>query len=203
MVPKPSEEKEYFARQKVEGRLAAEKQAELTKLQKSEAEAVATTLGISDLELASKLVELGFGSKTVGIFSLLPLVYVAWADGEVSGAEHDKIMELATARGATADSDGYKFLDSMLSRRPSEAFFGTCIETLRAIYNALPGDQGEEARQDLVSLSLSVANASGGFLGIFGNKVSSEEKGLIDEIVAELNLSDGDGASKLLAALDG
>ena len=133
-------------------------------------------------------------------FSLLPLVYVAWADGEVSTAEHDQIMELASKRGATVDSDAYKFLDSMLSRRPSEAFLSTCLETLRAIYKALPADDGENARQDLVSLSLSVANASGGFLGIFGNKVSAEEKALIDEIVAALHL-DGDGTKQLLSLL--
>ncbi len=201
MVPKRSEEEEYFAQQRVEGRLAAEKEAEINALRDAESEAVAKKLGIEDLALAAQLVEMGFGAETVGIFSLLPLVYVAWADGDVSDAERDKIMDLAKARGADADSDGYKFLGSMLTTRPSDAFLTTCLATIRAVYAALPGDDGEAARQDLVSLSLSVANASGGFLGLFGSKVSSEEKTLIDEIVAELNLNQSEAADKLLAAL--
>lgn len=201
MVPKSNEEEEYFALQEIEARKAAEKEAELNALRESESKAVADKLGIADTELAGRLVDLGFGADMVGIFSLLPLVYVAWADGEVSNAERNKILTVAEGRGATLDSDGYKFLESLLERKPSAAFLGTCLDTLRAIYAALPEGEAENARQDIVSLSLTVAGASGGFLGLFGNKVSAEEKALIQEIVRELNLDDSGEAAKLLETI--
>jgi hypothetical protein len=200
MVPKSNEE-EYFTRKRVEDALIKEKDAAVNELRQQEAQAVAERIGITDVELAGRLVDLGFGADMVGIFSLLPLVYVAWADGDVSNAERNKILSVAEARGAAIDSDGYKFLESLLERKPSAGFLTTCLDTLRAIYAALPEGDAENARQDLVSLSLSVAGASGGFLGIFGNKVSAEEKALIDEIVKELNLAKSDEAAKLLEAI--
>lgn len=201
MVPKSNEEEEYFARKRVEERLAAERDAELDTLRQQESQAVADKLGIGDVELAGRLVDLGFGADMVGIFSLLPLVYVAWADGKVTNAERDKILSVAEARGAVIESDGYKFLESLLDRKPSASFLNTCLDTLRAIYAALPTEQAENARQDLVSLSLTVAGASGGFLGMFGTKISAEEKMLIDEIVRELNLESSGEAAKLLDAI--
>lgn len=201
-INKPSdEEKQYFAQQEVERRKTAEYNQKLADLREQEINAVIRTLGITDRKLGGELVDMGFGGQTVGIFPLIPLVYVAWADGEVSNAELNQILDVAQARGADTKSAGYLFLSELLHKEPRPDFFDTCIKTLRAVHNNLPADQAQTASQDLISLSLSVANASGGFLGLFGDKISDEEKAMINEIIQKLKLDNTKSASDLMNLL--
>jgi tellurite resistance protein len=202
MAKKPSEEEEkYFREAEVDRRKKVEVQAELEKLSDQEAKNVAKTLNIGDLALARELVNLGFASDTVGIFPLLPLVYVAWADGDVSSAERRKVLEIAEARGARRGSPGYNFLEKLLDSRPKAAFFDVCISTIKKIFSNKPA--GSDDSTDLVSLSLSVAEASGGLLGLFGNKVNQEEKQVLTDLADALNVGDSDGMRQLLAAIKG
>lgn len=191
-----SEEEKYFQQQELDRRKEAEYERDLARERQESAQMVKDTLGINSDELAHKLVEMGFGKGTIGIFPLIPMVYVAWADGDVSESERSRILEVASKRGADKDSEGYGFLKGILETRPPSRFFDACISTLRSILDNMPGDRSEDARQDLISLSVSVANASGGFLGLFGDKVSDEEQAILDEIIGELNSSAG--ASDLL-----
>lgn len=201
---KPSEEEEkYFQQAEIERRKKAALDNELDALNQKEAEGVAEVLGIRDLDLAMDLVELGFSRETAGIFPLLPLVYVAWADGDVTTAERRRVMELAEARGAKPGTPGYDFLSDLLDKPLKQSFFDVCVQTIRQIFENLPEDQAEAAKENLVSLSLSVADTSGGFLGLFGNKVSQEELKVIEEIIDELKLSDSDAAARLLSAVKG
>ncbi len=192
------EEEKYFQQQEAERRKEAQYQAELAALNAKDAEEVAKILGIEDQNLALRLVEMGFGPGTVAVFPLIPLVYVAWADGEVTESERERILDIAKLRGADEDHEGYAFLKQIISHHPKEEFFDTCIHTLRAIFNNMPADKAEASRQDLISMSVSVADASGGFLGLFGAKVSQEEQELINEIIRELKLDQSDSASTLL-----
>ena len=195
MVLKPSEEEgKFFAKRAVEERKATERAAELEEIRRKEAEAVAKRLGVEDVDLAAQLVDLGFGAEMVGVFSLIPLVYVAWADGDVSSAERNSILEIAKNRGASEESEGYAFLQALLERKPRDDFFETCLRTLKALYDQLQDEEAETARQDLVSLSLMVANASGGFLGLFGAKVSVEERQIIDDINHPASVDQADGS---------
>ncbi len=199
MSKKPSEEEERYTQEReLERRKEAELQKELGAIREQEASKIADILGIENQNLAMQLVDLGFDAETAGIFPLIPLVYVAWADGDVSNAERRKILEFAEARGANAKHPGYVFLEQLLSHQPRREFLDTCLQTLRALYSNLPNNQTETAKQDLISLSLSVANASGGFLGLFGEKVSSEEQTIIDDIIRQLNLHDSPHAQELL-----
>jgi len=202
MAKKPSEEEEkYFREAEVDRRKKVEVQAELEELSGQEAKNVAKTLNIDDMDLARELVNLGFASDTVGIFPLLPLVYVAWADGDVSSAERRKVLEIAEDRGARRGSPGYNFLEKLLDSRPKASFFDVCISTIKKIFSNKPG--GSDESTDLVSLSLSVAEASGGLLGLFGNKVNQEEKQVLTDLVDALNVGDSDGMQQLLDAIKG
>lgn len=50
---------------------------------------------------------------------------------------------------------------------------------------ALPPEQRAASRDDLVAYSTSIASVSGGILGL-GNKVSPEERAMLERIAAEL-----------------
>jgi len=202
MVKKPSgEEEKFFQEIEVERRKKAELQAELETLSEKEAHNVAKILNIEDYELARELVNLGFASDTVGIFPLLPLVYVAWADGDVSGAERRRVLEIAEERGARRGSPGYAFLEKLLDSRPKDEFFDICISTIRKIFEQRTDGSFSAEREDLISLSMSVAEASGGLLGLFGNKVSEEEQKVLKDMVDALSLENSEGARKLLEAI--
>ncbi len=199
---KPSEEEEkYFQQQEIDRRKEAQLAKEIEALNKQEATKVADVLGIDDQDLALELVGLGFSSETAGVFPLLPLVYVAWADGNVTSAERNQILDLARDRGAKKGSAGFAFLSDLLEKPLKPSFFDTCIKTIRKIFESMDPAKTEHAKQDLVSLSLSVAEASGGFLGLFGNKVSDDERKIIEDIVRDLKLQDSAAASSFMDAL--
>ncbi len=202
MVKKPSEEEEkFYTEAEIERRKKAQLDGQLGALAQKDAQDVASLLGISDLDLAAELVELGFAGETAGVFPLLPLVYVAWADGEVTSAERRKILDAAVDRGALSGTPGYDFLEQLLTQKPKASFFDTCLSIIRRIFEST--DHGDDAKKDLVSLSLAVANASGGFLGLFGEKVSDNEKSVIQDIIEELGMANSDAANKLLDQLKG
>ena len=94
MVHKPSDEEEkYFQEREIERRKEKKYQEELAEAREQDIEAVSERLNISDRELSEHLVDLGFGASTCAVFPLIPLVYVAWADGDVSANERARILE--------------------------------------------------------------------------------------------------------------
>jgi len=201
MTQKPSQEEErYMAEQEVARRKAAERQTERSELRGKEVEGVLRTLGIEDRELGEHLVDLGFDAATVAAFPFIPLVYVAWADGDVTSRERDRVIQLAQDRGLDPAGPAFKFLQDLLDRRPREDFLDTCVVAIRRIFEGRPGG-ADAAKTDLVSLSLSIAETSGGFLGLFGAKVSESEREVIKEIIEDLGLQDSGSAADLLAKL--
>lgn len=199
---KPSQEEERFvAEQEVARRKTAEREKALEDLHDREIEGVLRVLHIDDRELAAHLVDLGFGADTVEVFPLIPLVYVAWADGAVTSRERDRVLELASQRGMKEDSASYRFLQDLLERRPVDGFLDTAVHAIRRIFDAMPTGAADDAKRDLVSLSISIAQTSGGFLGLFGDKISDEERRIITEIADELGLRENKAAAELLGRL--
>ncbi|HEV8267074.1 MAG TPA: hypothetical protein VGR00_02525, partial [Thermoanaerobaculia bacterium] len=77
--------------------------------------------GVEDTTVLGHLEALGFDRDTVGLLHLVPLVQVAWSDGEVSAAERKEIHDAAAARGVAAGSPARAKLDGWLSKRPETA----------------------------------------------------------------------------------
>jgi hypothetical protein len=198
---KPSQEEERFiAEQTLARRKAQEREEQLEALNEQEIAGVLGELKINDRELASHLVELGFGADTVAAFPLIPLVYVAWADDAVTSRERSSVLEAAEARGLQKESAAYRFLEDLLERPPRPEFLHTCVKAIRRIFES-SGVDADKAKGDLVSLSVTIAEASGGFLGLFGEKVNEQEQERIQEIVEDLGFADSASARDLLHLL--
>jgi hypothetical protein len=60
--------------------------------------------GNTDPELLLELEALGFTPDTVVLLPLVPAVQMAWAEGGVSAAERDLLVQLARRRGIEAGS---------------------------------------------------------------------------------------------------
>jgi hypothetical protein len=113
---------------------------------------------------------------------------MAWAEGGVSEAERKLIQELARKRGIAEFSPADRQLDAWLTKRPDTEVFTRASRLIRAMLDAPAGDQ-ELSAEDVVKYCENIAAASGGILGI--NRVSSEERALLNTIARDLKARQG------------
>lgn len=158
-------------------------------VQESERVEMGATLGASDADILVTLQELGYTPATVSVLHLVPLVQVAWAEGNVSKSERELILEAAHARGVEAGSEAYEHLNRWLRERPSEEFFERTLNVIAALLETLPPEQRETSKRDLVSYCTKVAEVSGGLIGFVSrsSRVSKEERELLTLIAADLD----------------
>lgn len=138
--------------------------------------------GLQDPELVKELEALGFTPDTVDLLPLVPLVQVAWAQGDVDEAERKLLLRLARARGIAEGSAADRQLADWLSHRPSADVFARATRLVRAVLQS-PAQQAMTA-DDLVKYSESIAEASGGVFGL--KRISAEERAVIEALAADL-----------------
>jgi hypothetical protein len=172
-------ENSFFAKQeeKLLMELRSKKQAEDSKQGLTEAS------GITDSALITTLVRLGIKAETLAALSLAPLVAVAWADGNVDDKERVSILAAAAEIGIQPHHIGYQLVESWLARRPSRELDQAWDDYVGALKDVLSPVECNALRDDLLGRARRVAEASGGILG-FGNKVSKEEKVVLDRLQA-------------------
>ena len=137
--------------------------------------------GLTDPEMLQELESLGFTPDTVVLLPLVPVVQMAWGEGGVTPAERSLIVKLARARGIQEGGAADRQLSDWLDRRPGGHVFAQATQLIRAM---LAG-HGDLNADDLVKDCESIANASGGMLGIIG-RVSAEERQLLATLADEL-----------------
>jgi hypothetical protein len=145
---------------------------------------LSASTGLQDPHLIAEMEALGFRPETVALLPLVPLIEVAWAEGGVSDAERTLVLQLARSRGIIAGSVADRQLADWLDARPSADMFERATRLVRATLSAAAPDEAAITADDLVKYSESIAAASGGIFGM--NKISAEERGLLERIAAEL-----------------
>ena len=146
---------------------------------------MAEVLGLrqEDEDILIELQQLGYAPDTVNLLPIVPLVQVAWSEGDVKQKEREAVLEVARSRGVTPESPAWATLQQWLDARPGEGLFEGSLDVLRKIVRA--GGASHVALGELVADCTRVAAAAGGFLG-FGHKISEVERSLIDKIASEL-----------------
>ena len=66
--------------------------------------------GMSDDAVLDRLVALGLRANTIAALSLVPLIQVAWADGEIQDNERTAILQGAHGKGLEQGTAGYELL---------------------------------------------------------------------------------------------
>lgn len=143
----------------------------------AQVQALSEATGIPDQDILETLHELGYTPGTIALLHLVPLIQVGWADGSISSKERELILEAARLRGVTEGSPAYDELTDWLTTRPQAEFLDQVLSVIRRLLEADESDAGKGLLED----SIRVASASGGILG-FGNKISDEERALIERI---------------------
>jgi hypothetical protein len=146
--------------------------------------------GIADDNILRDLQKLGYNRETVTLLNLAPLVEVAWSDGSMTGEERRLIMEEAHQEGVEEGGPGWHKLAAWLNDRPSEEFFHSTLHAMLAALEALPLEESERRKRDLIAGCTRVAAASGGVFGL-GSKISGVERSVIARIASELNYEAG------------
>lgn len=190
------EQRHYAEREVARRRKKAQEEKNAAELA-SIKEGLKETVAIEDDDILEDLMALGFTDQTVGVLPIVPLIAVAWADGEVSGKEAKRILELSEQRGVKKDSDAYVLLDGLLEKQPSKEFVYSCIYVLKEIYDTLSPEETSRAKRNLLGFTHVVAKASGGVLGLFGNKVSDEEQDLIENIAEWLGVKESSSSESM------
>lgn len=164
-------------------RLLARMQADSSGADRRKAIAAAT--GITDDALLERLAALSLTPETLGAFSLVPLVLVAWADGAISTEERAATLRAAAEAGAAPGTPARALLESWLATKPSPAM----ADAWGAYARALAGPMDAAARDSLRAATLgrarAVAEATGGFLGLT-SAVSEAERRVLASLEAAL-----------------
>lgn len=158
---------------------------------------IVETTGIEDEELIRDLQERGYTGEMVRALPLVPLIHIAWADGRVTDDERKLIIEMARARDIAEDSDAYRRIVGWLDRRPDEEVFDTGLRLARAMLAAMPAEQREASRRNLVEYCTAIASASGGLFG-FGS-ISAKEAEVLERLSASLERARPDSVKRVIA----
>jgi hypothetical protein len=168
-------ENEFFARQD-ESAITQLREKNATKARRTQ---LAAAVGITDEAVLDSLEAIGISVQTLTALSLVPLVTVAWADGKLAPAEREAIQQAASE--ANAGKDALTMLEGWLSSPPRAALLAAWKSYIGELLPTLDPAARASLRDQLVGGAREVAEAAGGFLG-FGNKVSSEQAAVLDEL---------------------
>jgi hypothetical protein len=139
------------------------------------------TFGRSDQSTIEALKKTEAGVEMLTALALLPLVEVAWCDGDVAAAEKQAVLKAAASMEISPDSTSYQLLQNWLEARPAPAAVTAWSEYVRALCGTLDPAVVPNLKARVIGRAEQVAQAAGGFLGL-GNKVSAQERVCLDQL---------------------
>jgi hypothetical protein len=113
-------------------------------------------------DLDERLARVGLDRHSARVLAVLPLVYVAWADGVVQGAERALIE--AQVRDLSPSEDALLAARNWLAFRPSAALMARGTEALAALLASAPAPG--PTPKTILAYCRRVADAAGGVLGV-------------------------------------
>ena len=169
---------EVFFAQQEEALLRRMREADKSRSQK---EAIAAVLPITDDVLLDRLVELGLGPQSAAALGLAPLVFVAWADGTIDRAEREAVLRAARGAGLEHEKEVLALLEYWLKTPPSPKLRQVWQDYTLAVMAALPSGSRQDLARRTLDRARAVADAAGGFLGL-SSRVSEAEAKVLAEL---------------------
>jgi hypothetical protein len=147
---------------------------------KQKRELLAEALGLGDEKVLDHLVDLDLSPEAIVAFSLVPLVEVAWADGQIQRKERDAILRAAEERGIAPDSVNHELLENWLRARPDPRLLEAWRHYTTGLLNELDSAERSLMRERLLGNARRIAESAGGFLGL--GSISEAEKAMLGEL---------------------
>ncbi len=152
------------------------------------------------LELEETLMSLGLRPSSYRALMLLPLIYVAWADGKMESVEVERIRRFATERlHLTAETA--TVIDNWLKEAPSQSYVEKGLQGLLGV--ALDEDFLEVEVAELPDLLLHAEGIARATAEAFNdpNAVTPEEEVALGEIARLLEVDGGATWKRVLDSL--
>ena len=161
-----------------------EKYKQLKRMEETK-QKLAEMSGVKDEAVLKRMIELNIRPETLISLLMVPLVEVAWADGEVDEREKHAILSAAEKKGIVKGGVEHDVLERWLAHKPDAKLLETWIHYTRALCEQLKPAGREALKNDLLGRARAVAEATGGFLGL-GNKISGEEEAMLRQLETAL-----------------
>jgi hypothetical protein len=159
---------------KIEDKYRAMQQMKKTK------EALAAVSGINDDLVLDKFIEMNLRPETLASISMVPLIVIAWADGNLDPKEKDAILNVVGKFGWTPDSLNYELLNQWLKTKPSASLLTAWKHYVDSLCHTMTNEELAHFKKEMMAHVTMVAEAAGGFLGI--GKISAEERDMISQL---------------------
>ena len=143
---------------------------------------------------------LGIPPQDYSVLKLLPLIYVAWADGKMEFVKKERIQYYAAGQYDLTPA-GVAVLDQWLTKRPTHAYIA---EGLRDIYSLALADDDLQVNFSELPALLSYAEAIARSTAKALDQpaaVSASADVALEEIARELHIDHGESWAKLLDEL--
>ncbi len=167
-------EEEFFHK---ENQRLLEQLRQMKRMQESK-EALAETSGITDDAILQSLLDLHIDAQTLAALALVPLIEVAWADGYLDEKEKQAILAAAHDSGFEKGHVAYEVLENWLTQQPKPKLLETWVEYIKELNGQWSEEEQQSLKTSLLGRARSVAEASGGYLGL-GFKVSKTEAAML------------------------
>ena len=152
---------------------AAAKKASKAELQK--------LTGIADEQVLESLSALKLGGAATLVMSLYPVIAVAWADGKIDEEEKKAIMEASKSIGLEKGSAAWEYLQKWIEEKPESSWATLWSDYVKALCAKMKPDDKAMLKATVLGRATTVAEASGGFLGVVF-RISGSEKKVMEKL---------------------
>jgi hypothetical protein len=141
---------------------------------------IALASGITDRGVLKLLADLEVSSSVVAALALVPLVEVAWADGELAPEERLSVLRASEAQGIRAGTRAHALLASWMEHPPTKTLFQAWEAYIEAVFEPMVPEEREQLSADLVGRAREVALAAGHRGG--PGSISAEEEKVLERL---------------------
>lgn len=147
--------------------------------------------------LKRSLLQLGIPPEDYRVLKLLPLIYVAWADGKIDDAKRERIHGFA-ARSYDLSANGVAVLNRWLRERPSHEYIAEGLHDIFLLARARDDMEFDFSElPGLLFYAETIATNAGAVLGAKAHANPEAERAL-QEIARELGIDHGESWAALL-----
>jgi hypothetical protein len=122
---------------------------------------IAEATGVADAALLAELAGLGIRVETLSALTLIPLVEVAWADGEIDDAERHAILAGAVSTGVEPGSSSYQLLEIWTLEKPPPDMRDLWKSFTRVLCAELSEAESSRLERNVLGRARAVAAAAG------------------------------------------
>ncbi len=158
-----------------------EAREELRRLQETK-ENLSRVSGIRNDEVLEKLIALEMRPETLATLFAVPLIEVAWADGDMDDKERQELFRFAEKAGLRKKNISPSVMATWLKKRPDPALMDAWSQYIQALAGQLSDGERQALKDEVMTDARAVAQAAGGVLGF--HKESSKEHRVLARIEA-------------------